>query len=179
MNNIDKFNPFEIIQKIQKQKYTAAIVPFILVLIGFFLNNTFNIIWGKYFSLLGLLGFVFILVVYNTEKKVPDVDKHNIISPVNGKVIAIEKNHITIRKGLFLAADLRLGSIDPEYKIKITKGKSYIYSKSPNHQGVLTGIIPGIGEIQVSFPDKFKIEVDLYENLKAGDSLIARNSDCD
>lgn len=83
---MEKFNPTAYLLKIQKIKYTEAIIPILIIFSGFAINFIKPYSFVKYLSLLGLLGFLFISLKYRIRKNIPPEENGVILSPVYGVI---------------------------------------------------------------------------------------------
>ena len=169
----ESFNPTSVLKKIQKKKYTAAIIPIAAVFIGFILNSYLNLDIAKYLSLAGLVGYVLVLGLYRINLANPDNDDEIILSPINGKVIDIHDGKIIIRKHWLQSSDIRLGSREDNFFLKNIKGKIHYLTDLSPKQGELIGVAPGLVIVEVSIPDQFKIIVEQGAAIEAGTTVLA------
>ncbi|MCK4653204.1 MAG: hypothetical protein KAU01_02040 [Candidatus Cloacimonetes bacterium] len=174
---ISDYNPIEYLTRIQSLKYKAATVPILIVIISFSVNLIFKIDLVKYFSLLGLLLFLFILMKYRIKRTVPSESEEEIVlAPIHGRIIKIEDNKILIKKSFLDPADIRCVTNNKNVKITITNSSITWFEKNTNLLGKLIGIVPHSAECICELPNDYKIEVQVNQKIEAGETIIARKN---
>ncbi len=174
---IGDYNPIEYLTRIQSLKYKAATVPILIVIISFSVNLIFKIDLVKYFSLFGLLLFLFILMKYRIKRTVPSESEEEIVlAPIHGRIIKVENNKFTIKKSLLDPADIRCIAIRKDIKIKIKSSGLTWFEKEATLPGKLIGIVPHSAECICELPNDYKIEVQLGQKIEAGETIIARKN---
>ncbi len=174
---ISDYNPIEYLTRIQSLKYKAATVPILIVIISFSVNLIFKIDLVKYFSLLGLLLFLFILMKYRIKRTVPSESEEEIVlAPIHGRIIKIEDNKILIKKSFLDPADIRCVTNNKNVKITITNSSITWFEKNANLLGKLIGIVPHSAECICELPNDYKIEVQVNQKIEAGETIIARKN---
>ena len=174
---ISDYNPIEYLTRIQSLKYKAATVPILIVIISFSVNLIFKIDLVKYFSLLGLLLFLFILMKYRIKRTVPSESEEEIVlAPIHGRIIKIEDNKILIKKSFLDPADIRCVTNNKNVKITITNSSITWFEKEAILPGKLIGIVPHSAECICELPNDYKIEVQVNQKIEAGETIIARKN---
>jgi hypothetical protein len=174
---ISDYNPIEYLTRIQSLKYKAATVPILIVIISFSVNLIFKIDLVKYFSLLGLLLFLFILMKYRIKRTVPSKSEEEIVlAPIHGRIIKIEDNKILIKKSFLDPADIRCVTNNKNVKITITNSSITWFEKEAILPGKLIGIVPHSAECICELPNDYKIEVRVNQKIEAGETIIARKN---
>ena len=169
---MSKYTPIEYLTKIQKLKYKAAILPILLVIISFGLNMIYVIDLAKYFSVIGLFWYIFIIIQFRvTRNHPPEIEAEIILSPIYGKVTKIEDGFITIKKGLFQSADIRYAGKNIEVKIK-SKMMNY-FEEQPSLSGRLIGIISSSAICICKISEDWKIEINIGDKVVAGETILA------
>jgi len=174
---ISDYNPIEYLTRIQSLKYKAATVPILIVIISFSVNLIFKIDLVKYFSLLGLLLFLFILMKYRIKRTVPSESEEEIVlAPIHGRIIKIEDNKILIKKSFLDPADIRCVTDNKNVKITITNSRITWFEKEATLPGKLIGIVPHSAECICELPNDYKVEIQLGQKIEAGETIIARKN---
>ena len=169
---MSEYTPIEYLTKIQKLKYKAAIFPILLVIISFGLNMIFEFDQAKYLSVIGLIWYIFIIIQFRVRRNYPPESETEIVlSPIYGKVTKIEGNSITIKKGLFHAADIRHSGQNIEVIIK-SKQVNY-FEEQPSLAGRLIGVISSSGICICGIPEGWKIELNVGDKVAAGETILA------
>lgn len=167
-----EYTPVEYLTKIQKLKYKAAIYPILLVIISFGFNMIFEFDQAKYLSVIGLIWYILIIIQFRVRRNYPPESETNIVlSPIYGKVVKIEENSITIKKGFFQSADFRYSGQNIEVKI-ISKQVNY-FDEQAILIGKLIGIIPSSAICICEIPNDWKIEINTGDKVVAGESILA------
>ena len=166
------YTPIEYLTKIQKLKYRAAILPVLLVIISFGLNIIYEIDLAKYFSVIGLFWYIFIIIQFRvTRNHPPEIEAEIILSPIYGKVTNIEDGFITIKKGLFQSADIRYAGQNIEVKIK--SNKVDYFEEQPSLSGKLIGVISSSAICICEISEDWKIIIKIGESVVAGETILA------
>lgn len=168
---MSELTPVEHLTKIQKLKYRAAIFPILLVIISFVVNMTLGFEPIKYVSLIGLFWYVFIIMKFRIKRAYPSENKNKIlISPVHGKIVKIEGNFITIKRGFFDAADLRFSGqeLDVEFDTK----RVIYFEEKPTTPGKLIGVILAPAICKISVTEGWKILVKAGDKISAGETVL-------
>ena len=166
------YTPAEYLTKIQKLKYRAAIFPILLVIMSFGLNMVFAFDQAKYLSVIGLIWYILIIIQFRVRRNYPPESETEIIlSPIYGKVIKIEDNSITIKKGFFQAADLRYTGQNIE--IKIESKKVTYFDEQPTLTGKLIGVVSYSAICICEIPESWKTEVNIGDKIVAGETILA------
>ena len=174
---ISDYNPIEYLTRIQSLKYKAATVPILIVIISFSVNIILKIDLVKYFSLLGLLLFLFILMKYRIKRTVPSESEEEIVlAPIHGRIIKIEDNKILIKKSFLDPADIRCVTNNKNVKITITNSSITWFEKNANLPGKLIGVIPHSTEFICELPNNYKVEIKLGQKVEAGETVIGKKS---
>ncbi|MCD6176913.1 MAG: hypothetical protein J7K29_03640 [Candidatus Cloacimonetes bacterium] len=167
-----EYTPIEYLTKIQKLKYKASIFPILLVIISFGLNMIFELDQAKYLSIIGLIWYILNIIRFRVRRNYPPENKNEIIlSPIYGKVIKIENNLITIKKGLFQAADIRYSGKNIVVKIK-SEHINY-FEDQPSLVGKLIGIISSSAICICEITNNYKIEINVGNKVVAGETILA------
>ena len=174
---ISDYNPIEYLTRIQGLKYKAATVPILIVTISFSINLIFKIDLVKYFSLLGLLLFIFILMKYRIKRTVPSESEGEIVlAPIHGKIIKVENNEITIEKSVFAPADIRCMTNEKNINMQITNTSINWFEKEAILPGKLIGIVPHSAECICELPNDYRIEVQVNQKVEAGETVIGKKN---
>lgn len=169
---MSEFTPVQYLSKIQKLKYRAAFLPILLVFLSFGINMIFKVDQAKYFSVIGLLWYISVIMKFRIKRAYPQKNEtETILSPIHGKIVNIKKNIITIKKGIFQSADIRFAGKYSDVKIK-SKQISY-FEKDSFIAGKLIGINPSSAICICSFPNDWKVNVKINENVIAGETILA------
>ncbi len=169
---MSEYTPVEYLSNIQKLKYKAAIFPILLVFISFGLNLLFEIDQAKYLSVIGLIWYIFIIIQFRVRRNYPPESETKIVlSPIYGRVTKIENNSITIKKGVFQAADIRYSGQNVELTIE-SKKVTY-FEERPTLTGKLIGVITSSAIFICKIPDDWKIEINIDDKVIAGETILA------
>jgi hypothetical protein len=173
---MEKYNPVEILLKIQKLKYNEAIVPILLILSGFVINFIKPYSFVKYLSLLGFFLYLFITLKYHVKKNIPPVEDNIVLSPVYGlvKKADIETNLLVIKKGFLSPADYRCNSNDEKVEIQVKEGKLTILAEDSCLPGKLIGILPLTALLICKFPQDYLITISPGQKLISGETILAK-----
>ncbi|RLC52865.1 MAG: hypothetical protein DRI23_01815 [Candidatus Cloacimonadota bacterium] len=175
---MNEFNPESYLLKIQKQKYKIAIFPILIVIISFFLHSSFQFTFLKYFSLAGLLGYVFVLMLHKVNKTVPPVcEQKHLLSPISGKIASTNNNKIEIIKSIFDPIDIRCSTSSDKIDIIWKNKKPLFFEEHCQINGKLIGMLIGKVNCVLKLPDEYKIEVEDGQKVFAGETILARISD--
>ncbi len=172
---MEKFNPTAYLLKIQKIKYTEAIIPILIIFSGFAINFIKPYSFVKYLSLLGLLGFLFISLKYRIRKNIPPEENGVILSPVYGVICNLNNAAGTfiIKKGFFTSADYRCPTSDKEMVFEVTKGKCELFESDCQLPGKLIGVLPLSAEILCKSPEDYQLEIEEGQKVTAGETILA------
>lgn len=172
---MEKYNPTDYLIKIQKIKYSEAIIPILLVFFSFAINFIKPDSFVKYLSLLGLLGFFFISFKYRIRKNIPPQEPDVVLSPVYGIIndLDISTNTFKIRKGIFTPADYRYPGETEKVEFKLTKGNRTLFETTSHLAGKLIGILPLAAEISCKLPEELEIKVKAGQKVIAGETILA------
>lgn len=169
---MSEYTPVEYLTKIQKLKYKAAIFPILLVIISFGLNMIYQLDQVKYLSILGLIWYILIIIRFRIRRNVPPKNESEIIlSPIYGTITKIDINMITIKKGLFQAADIRYPGY--EINLKFTSKFINLFEKKPNLAGKLIGVVSCKSKCVCTIPDDWNINVHPGDKVIAGETILA------
>ncbi len=175
---MNEFNPESYLLKIQKQKYKIAIFPILIVIISFFLHSSFQFTFLKYFSLAGLLGYVFVIMLHKVNKAVPPVcEQKHILSPISGKITSIQNNQIEIIKSIFDPIDIRYSSSSDKIDIIWKNRKPLFFEENCQLPGKLIGMIIGKSNCVLKLSDDYEIEVEDGQKIFAGETIMAKISE--
>jgi len=175
---MNKFNPEQYLLKIQKQKYKIAILPILVVVIGFFFHSSFQFTFLKYVSLAGLLGYVFVIMLHKVNKAVPPVcEQKHILSPISGKITSIKNNKIEIEKSIFDPIDIRCSTSSDKIDIIWKNRKPKFFEENCQLPGKLIGMIIGKVNCILKLPDDYVIDVKEGQKLLAGETIMAKSSE--
>lgn len=109
-------NPQQVLLAISRIKYRKALIPLIIVIGAFFIQMSSGNPNLRYLSLLGLIYYLFLLLIFRVNRYPVEPDDTTVLSPVNGKVIKIESDEsgeiIFINKNFLQAADIRFSTGD-------------------------------------------------------------------
>ena len=169
---MSNYTPSEYLTKIQKLKYKAAIFPILLVIISFGSNILFELDQVKYLSIIGLIWYIFIIVKFRIRKNYPPESEAEIIlSPIYGKIVKIEGNSITIKKGIFQSADIRYTG--QNIKVKIGSKKVNYFEERPTLAGKLIGVISSSAICICEIHGEWNIEINIGDKVVAGETILA------
>ena len=169
---MSNYTPVEYLTKIQKLKYKAAIFPILLVVISFVLNILFELDQAKYLSIIGLIWYIFIIIQFRVRRNYPPESETEIVlSPIYGRVTKIENNSITIKKGVFQAADIRYPGQNIE--VKIDSRKVTYFEEQPTLTGKLIGVVSSSAMCICEILDDWKIEINIGNKVVAGETILA------
>ncbi len=169
---MSNYTPVEYLSKIQKLKYKSAIFPILLVFFSFGINMIFEIDQAKYFSIIGLLWYILIIMKFRVSKSYPPENKNEIIlSPIYGKVTKIEDRFITIKKGIFQSADIRYAGQNIEVRIKSNR-VSYFENQTAL-AGKLIGVVSSSAICICKIPKDWKIDIISGDKVIAGETILA------
>ncbi len=169
---MSNYTPSEYLTKIQKLKYKAAIFPILLVIISFGLNILFELDQVKYLSIIGLIWYIFIIIKFRIRNNYPPESETEIIlSPIYGRIVKIEGNSITIKKGIFQSADIRYAG--QNIKVKIGSKKVNYFEERPTLVGKLIGMISSPAICICEVPEEWKIEINIGDKVVAGETILA------
>jgi len=173
---IEKYNPLEILVKIQKLKYNEAIVPIIFILSGFVINFIKPYSFVKYLSLLGLFLYLIITIKYHVKKNIPPAEDNIVLSPVYGlvKKVDIETNLLVIKKGLLSPADYRCNCNDEKVETQVREGKLTIFDTDCRLPGKLIGVLPLTALLICKFPEDYLITISPGQKLISGETILAK-----
>ncbi len=157
------YNPNDVYIKIKKLEFKFLLLPLILILINFVLVWHYKIVEIKYVSLLLLIIYFFIKLMFRINRIDVAINTDSVKSPVTGIVKSIENNTIVVKKGIFDKADLRYSNAG----FILEKGKSYIFSQDKK-QSILIGVIPGNCLCKIILPQDYKITVKPNQKVIAG-----------
>jgi len=164
--------PASYLSKVQKLKYKVAIFPILLVFISFIINMTFGIDQVKYLSVIGLVWYIIIIMKFRVKKAYPHKKENKILlSPIHGKIIKIEENSISIKRGIFDPADLRYSG--QEMEVDLSSNNIKYFEEEPEVPGKLIGIILSSGICKCSVPNDWEIVVRSGEKVSAGETILA------
>jgi hypothetical protein len=153
---------------IHKTKYRFAIIPLALVAGGFVLDSALHVSWSRWITLAGLVGYVVVQMAFRLRRPCPAQHDHPVVlSPLYGRVTAVDGNQITITKGLFHPADV-CASLAQFATVGM-----HVTTQSDEEQGVLIGAAPGRVVISCTIPAGFSIVVQPGAAVKAAETVLA------
>ena len=164
-----EYNPVRVILQIKKIEYRYLLLPFALIIGTFVAVKFYHFTQLKLLSILALILYFVIKMLFRINKIVPteiDDSIKSVKSPINGKVINIENGIVTIYKNLFDRADFR--TISSDYTI--INGKIFLIEKS-DVQSMLTGVTPTTVLCKIALPESYNI------NVKNGQKVISGITD--
>ncbi|MBT4331948.1 MAG: hypothetical protein HOD64_01610 [Candidatus Cloacimonetes bacterium] len=164
--------PTDYLAKLQKIKYRAAIFPILLVFASFGINIIFEIDQAKYLSIIGLLWYLLIIMRFRISRNhLPESKNEILLSPIYGKIVKIDGNIITIKKGIFQPADLRYSGhiFDVEIKSKQIK----YFEDQPHLAGKLFGVVSTSALCICTIPNGWKINAKFDDKVVSGETILA------
>lgn len=168
--NLEKYNPVYVINAIQKLKYKIAIIPMAMVAVAFFTNMYISAEWSKYLSLIGLLLYFVVAMLFKVNRRMQYRDAEPIqVFPLSGRIIKVDGNILTIKKLPLGVADIRFSGIAE--KINFVSGKTYIYDKSCNTAGQLIGVAPYAVTYTIELTEEQSADFQLGDNILSGDLI--------
>ncbi|MCF7857794.1 MAG: hypothetical protein K9N07_00515 [Candidatus Cloacimonetes bacterium] len=166
------FTPLEYVTKIQQLKYKTAVFPILLVIISFGLNFFFALDLVKYLTLIGLVWYIIILMIFRIKRNYPPLsDSEIIVAPIYGKISKIEGNVITITKSYFQPADLRYSGVNTTTDFDSTRVR--YFEADPQLTGRLIGVVPAKTKCTCEIPIDWGINVNVGEKVVAGGTILA------
>ena len=141
-------------------------MPFALIIGTFVAVKFYHFTQLKLLSILALLLYFLIKMLFRINKIVPtEIDNtiKSVKSPINGKVINIENEIVTIYKNLFDRADFRVTSSD----YTIIKGKIFLIEKS-DVQSMLVGVVPTTFLCKIKLPENYSVNVKIGQRIISG-----------
>ncbi len=148
------YNSTYIITKIQKQKLKTSIIPISMVIGSFAINIYAHPQWTQYISLVGLIGYFLINMLFKVNRKLLfDTEEPTLVFPISGKIEAINSNQIIISKKPFEIADIRFAGLN--FSIDSIKGKRYVFYKEKSEAGKLIGVAPFFAKCILEIPADF------------------------
>ena len=169
---MSEHTPIEYLTKLQKIKYRAAIYPILLVFASFGINLIFEIDQAKYLSTIGLFWYILIIMRFRISRNHPPESKNEILlSPIYGRIIKIDDNSITIKKGIFQPADFRYSGQNTDVGIK-SKQINY-FEDQPHLAGKLIGVISSSAICICSIPNGWKINAKFGDKVVSGETILA------
>lgn len=159
---------------IHKTKYRFAIIPLALVAGGFILDSTVHVGWSRWVTLAGLIGYVVVQMAFRLRRPLPRQHDHPVIlSPLYGKVTAVDGHQITITKGLFHPADVCAS------RAEFSTEGMHVTPQADQEQGSLIGVVPGAKALQCTIPQGFSIIVQPGTAVKAAETILAEQDAVD
>ncbi len=196
---IDKIMPMNCIRQWQFQKYKTALLPIIIIVLGFILKlGRIQIPYISILMGLSLVAYLAVIFLYRIgNPAIPEQD-NVIVSPVHGKVISVEQSNgmikIRINKSFFDPIELRC-PIDIQEKvidseIEISYGNHEIQmsfgEKTPiffhDHgkvMGSLLGLMLGTFNVTLRFNESIlsqPIPIKNGDIVKAGETILCELS---
>jgi len=170
----EELNPLEYLIKIQRIKLRFLALPIFIVICGLGLNLLLKIDFFKYLSLLGLILYFILQILYHIHRIYQfDEDTGAFIAPVSGIVIGIEDQEVLIKKRWFQPADLRAPCIYETAPFEITLGKIYLFQTESHLAGKLIGLVPGSIICRCLIPSDYVIIVKPSEKVRSGETILA------
>jgi len=170
---MDKLNPQDYINSIQKQKHLVALGPIILVTITFIINHFYRVDEVKYIALLGLIWYIFNFVIHKINMPISTEGTTGFVfSPINGKIKKIEENKITISKNFWHPVDIRNVSVEQNIMIKFSGKQPHFFEDFSADVGKLIGYKSGKLTCEILLPDDFSINVTSSQKVIAGVSVL-------
>ena len=184
------FIPHDMILKAQKAKYKYLALPALIIIINFFLKNQFESV--KYLSILALIVYGIILILFRFRRTYPKHDENNVIAPINGKIIhkkCLPTGCIlTIQKPAFASSEIvtctktdipKVLEMDKkQVSWQIEGSKALIFIDEPvSFQTALIGLAPGPAICEVFIPSIYNLLVEEGNSVEAGLSIIAEKTE--
>lgn len=159
---------------IHKTKYRFAIIPLALVAGGFILDSALHVSWSRWVTLAGLIGYVVLQMAFRLRRSRPAQYDHPVVlSPLYGKITAVDGHQITIAKGLFHPADICAS------RAQFSREGMHVTPQADQEQGTLIGAIPGTKVLQCTIPEGFRIIVQPGTAVKAAETILAEQDAVD
>jgi hypothetical protein len=179
-----------------------ALLPIGIVIFAFIIQQGLQLSSARYLSILALVYYLIILLVFRINRTVSLPEEDTLISPINGKVtdIRTEKNEhiVEIKKLFYQPADVRLSdSADVSSEVVTSYNKQWIkkseliftnaerktswslsgrniyyFFETMRKKGGLTAIIPGNGSCTLRLSDQYHLNIQQGDKLEAGSSII-------
>jgi hypothetical protein len=192
----DKIMPLPCMRQWQFQKYKTAMIPILIILIGFILRLLrIEIPYIQYLMALSFVAYLAVLFVYRMgNPRIPE-DDHILVSPVNGKIISVEQINgivkIRINKSIFDPIELRCPIYMPEKpkdsdlmipyggnEIEMSFGdKDPLFFHEPGAVlGSLLGMVSGSYQVTLRFNENIlnqALRIKKDDILVAGQTILA------
>ena len=175
----EDFTPVSYLLKAQKLKYRAALIPILLVILGLLLSNYTKFSYAKYISLLGLIGYFWVILKFRIHKRVsPTIEETVIYAPIHGKIISVsekdDKIIVAFAKGLFQPVEIRCPSVEKNTVISCEKGKISWFERSAFKPKKMVGIVHAAAIVKISFPKEYKLLLSKGSKVIAGETEIGK-----
>jgi len=185
-----KFVPHEVLTKAQINKYKFLVIPFVIIIISFFLSQVSEN--SKYLSYLGLILYFFLFYFLRFKINFISINETEVVSPINGKIVkitSIENGYLLFIEKPFLAStevvtctkyDLinKIDDTQDRVSWEISNKMIKIFTEDEvDCAAVLIGVSPGKATCQIFIPSKYEISVNENNSLEAGVTIIAESID--
>jgi len=185
-----EFIPHDMILRAQKYKYKYLAIPGALIFINFLLRN--HVDHARYVSLLALLFYFFLLIVFRFRRAYPDHENGDVIAPITGKIARVETlpngSVVTIQKSLFDSSEIvtctnadLINKLDTEQEHvswKIEGANTKIFTDlTVNYKSVLIGLAAGNATCEVFIPSRYELIVNEGNKIEGGISVIAEEGE--
>jgi hypothetical protein len=189
-------HPHDLFLAAQKLKYKFLLMPGAIIVVNFLLARNYPDLKLKYLSILALLLYIFVLVIFRFQRAFAPEDEDMVTAPINGVITKIDTGDsgsiLYIKKGFFASSELVTctltdipNEIDPDqpfvswiipdfYTSSFTRNLGRIFIESTfNHQRSLVGLVPGIANCELFIPDKYEIVAKVGTKIIAGVTPVA------
>lgn len=186
MNSSDFQNPIDYLSRARKEKYKWLLIPIFVIMINFILKQIWNIPYIEYASAFFFIVYMIISYIFRIEKPAIEINESNLLAPVTGKIISINKEEncycLTIEKALLSGCEIRtmtntdLINTDDKNELSwtIPQNKVRIFTqRNPHPQGQLIGIVPGKCDLLINIPQDYELSIIPGQKIQSGATILA------